>query len=69
MKKRSDSKDFLMIVGSLFGLVSFLHFMRAAFQWPMLIGSFSVPLFWSWYLFATTAFFSFVAFSLVNKAK
>ena len=69
MVKRSGSKDFLMIVGALFGLISFLHLVRAAFQWPMIIGSFSVPIFWSWYLFVATLFFSLVAFSLTKKIK
>lgn len=69
MKKKGNTKEFLLIVGALFGFVAFLHFARALSGWDMVIGSFSVPLFWSWYLFATSAFFAFVSFSLVNKVK
>tara|TARA_Y100000310_G_scaffold335095_2_gene416302 strand:+ start:414 stop:626 length:213 start_codon:yes stop_codon:yes gene_type:complete len=69
VKKRNSNKDFLKIVGSLFAMVAFLHFIRSVYGWGMVIGNFAVPIFWSWYLFFTSAFFSFVAFSLINKVK
>ena len=39
-----DSKSFLRLAGTVFALVALAHLLRIAMGWPVMIGSWSVPI-------------------------
>lgn len=47
-------KNYIIVSGVIFGLVTLAHALRALMQVPVLIGSFEVPVFTSWLVAAVT---------------
>jgi hypothetical protein len=43
-----DQKTFALVAGVIFALVALLHVLRLFMGWPMVIGSWSVPMWLSW---------------------
>ena len=63
----SSIKHYLTISAVLFGLVALAHLARAIAQWPLVIGTWSVPMALSWIAAIVTASLSVWAFSLVRR--
>ena len=43
-----DQKAFLFVAGAIFALVALLHLLRIYMGWPLVIGSWTVPMWLSW---------------------
>jgi hypothetical protein len=43
-----DQKQFSLVAGVIFAIVALLHFLRVALGWQVVIGGFSVPMWFSW---------------------
>jgi hypothetical protein len=43
-----DQKQFSQIAGTVFAIVALLHLLRVALGWQVVIGEFSVPMWFSW---------------------
>jgi hypothetical protein len=56
--------SFLYLVGSIFGFISAIHLIRAIFSWDVMIGTFSLPVSWSYFSAITLFYLSAVAFTL-----
>ena len=64
-----EEYNFLAILGSLFVVISILHFIRIISKWPMMFGSFEIRIWWSYYILLASGFFAFASFRLLNKKK
>jgi len=51
-----DKNKSLLIASVIFGVVGFLHLLRSLFGWEAVIGSFNVPLYFS-YIAVVVAFY------------
>lgn len=58
-------KAYLIISGSIFGIVALGHLCRAVSHWPIRIGTWEAPLWVSWPALAVAATLSIWAFCLV----
>lgn len=43
-----DQKTFALVAGVIFALVALMHVLRLFMGWPLVIGSWSVPMWLSW---------------------
>jgi hypothetical protein len=43
-----DQKQFSLVAGVVFAIVALLHLLRVALGWQVVIGEFSVPMWFSW---------------------
>jgi NADH:ubiquinone oxidoreductase subunit F (NADH-binding) len=43
-----DQKTFALVAGAIFAVVALLHLVRIALGWPVVIGSWTVPIWVSW---------------------
>jgi hypothetical protein len=64
MKKR---KEFLWTLLILISLVAALHLVRAISGWQFIIGSFEVPIWWSYVAFATLSFLGYNLYEYLQK--
>lgn len=53
---------YLIISGTVFGLISLLHLVRVLLGWQFIVGTWDVPMWMSWCAFAATGTLSFWAF-------
>lgn len=60
-------QTFLILVGSVFGVIALLHLFRLLFQWEAVIGGWQVPLWFSWLGIIVAAYLSLVSFWLLKK--
>jgi hypothetical protein len=60
---------FLKIMGAIFALISILHLLRSIFQWPAQIGTFQIPMWFSWIAIVIAALISYTAFQMSVKRK
>lgn len=60
-------RAYLVVSGALFVGVAFVHLLRVVNGWPLLVGSWSVPMWASWGGLIFPGLFSAWAFRLVGK--
>lgn len=61
-------KTYLLVSGTIFGIVALLHLLRLAFGWPAEIAGWSVPGWVSWAALAAAALLAGWAFRLLARA-
>ena len=62
-----SQKVFLAVSGTIFGLIALLHLARLVADWPARIGTFDVPLWFSWVGLAIAGYLAFSAFRLKGR--
>ena len=62
------TRPYLMISGSIFGIVAVLHVLRLINHWPFQLGPWPLPVWASWFALAVSASLSVWAFRLSTKA-
>jgi hypothetical protein len=45
---RMDQKTFSIVAGAIFAVVALVHLLRILMDWPIVIGTWSVPMWVSW---------------------
>jgi hypothetical protein len=61
-------KTYIMITGIIFLVVAVLHFARIIFNWQILIGGLTIPLWISWAGFVVAGILACLGFKLSKKA-
>ena len=61
------TKAYLIITGSLFGIIAVLHLVRLIYQWPMQVGTMNIPIIASCAGLLIAAILFIWAFLLVRK--
>jgi hypothetical protein len=61
-------KAYLLVAASIFSLVCLLHLARIVFGWPLVIGSWSVPMWLSWVGLIVTGALAYFGFSLATQS-
>ena len=62
------ARAYLVISGSIFGIVAILHALRLINQWPLQLGPWSAPMWGSWVGVIATVILCLWAFRLSAKA-
>ncbi|MBI2654773.1 hypothetical protein HYX02_08280 [Candidatus Woesearchaeota archaeon] len=62
-----DKNRSLMLAAVVFGLVAFLHLLRAIFSWPARIADFDVPLWLSYVAVVVAGYLSWLMYSASKK--
>lgn len=60
---------YLMISGSIFGLVALVHLLRLVNHWPFQLGPWPLPVWVSWFGAVVAACLCLWAFRLLSKAQ
>jgi hypothetical protein len=63
-----SSKKFLRLAGTIFALVALAHLLRIAMGWPVMIGTWSIPLWISWIALIGAGALSFLGLRLARSA-
>lgn len=61
-----DKNQSLMLASVIFGVIAALHLLRSIFSWPASIGSFNVPLYFSYIAVAVAGY---LAWHMYNAGK
>ncbi len=64
--KAMNQKTFSTVVGAIFSVIAILHLLRAVLGWNAVIGTFSVPMWFSWVAAVAAAFLAYSAFKLAK---
>lgn len=64
--KTMDRKTFSTVAGVIFAVVAVLHLLRAVLGWQVVIGGFTVPMWFSWAAIVGAAFLAYSAFKLAK---
>ena len=62
-----DQRTFALVAGAIFALVALLHFLRIFMGWPVLIGSWTVPMWVSWIAFVAAGALSYFGSRLTAR--
>ncbi len=65
--KKEGKRDFHKIIAVLFIIVGVLHLTRAVMEWPMIIGTYSVPLWISYITGGLLLILSYVSFKILQN--
>lgn len=57
----------LMLASVVFGIIALLHFLRSIFSWPASIGTFNVPVWFSYIAVIVAGYLSWQMFSAGKK--
>ena len=63
-----DRKTFLLAAGVIFAVVALVHLLRIAMDWPIMIGSWTVPMWVSWIGLAVAGTLSFFGLRLAARS-
>jgi len=63
-----DEKTFSIVAGIIFALVALLHLVRIYMGWPVVIGSWSVPMWLSWVALVVAGGLAFFGLSLARSS-
>ena len=61
-------RSFLLIAGTVFGIVALAHLIRVFFGFDLIIGTWEVPLWLSWTATVATAFLSYISFRIASRS-
>jgi hypothetical protein len=61
-------KAYLLVAASIFSLVCLLHLARIVFGWPLVIGSWIVPMWLSWVGLIVSGALAYCGFSLATQS-
>jgi hypothetical protein len=67
--KKMSSKNFLMVSGCIFGVVSLMHMLRILNHWVFILGTWNFPYWVSWVAVFVAAYLSYQAFLLAGAIK
>ncbi len=62
-----DSKTYLHVTKTIFGIIALLHFLRIIFGWGAVIGSLVIPLWLSILAFVVVGYLSYSGYKLSKK--
>jgi hypothetical protein len=62
-----DQKTFTAIASAIFAVVALVQILRIYFGWPVVIGGWSVPMWFSWIAFVVAGGMSYFGMSLVRR--
>lgn len=60
-------RNLLGAAGVIFAIVALVHLMRLAFGWNLILGTFAVPLWLSWFGFFITAYLSYTSLHFARR--
>ena len=63
-----DQKTFSVVAGAIFALVALLHLVRIYMGWPVVIGSWTVPMWVSWIGLIVAGALSYLGPSLAARS-
>ena len=61
------TKTYLIVTGIIFAIIAVLHLLRLIYQWPAVIGAFSMPMWLSCAALLVASFLFVWAFILLRK--
>ncbi|MBI2137588.1 hypothetical protein HYU12_03655 [Candidatus Woesearchaeota archaeon] len=61
-----SQKGFSLVAGIIFLVIAVLHLLRAVLGWSAVIGSFNVPVWFSWIAVFAAAFLAYSGFKLAK---
>ena len=64
--KAMNQKTFSTVVGVIFAVIAVLHLLRAVLGWNAVVGSFTVPMWFSWIALVMAGFLAYSAFKLAK---
>ncbi len=64
-----DEKTFSIVAGIIFALVALLHLVRIYMGWPVVIGSWSVPMWVSWIALVVAGGLAFFGLSVARSSR
>lgn len=64
-----NSKDYFLVSGVIFGVVAFMHLFRAVNHTVLIMGSWHVPMLFSWLAIIGAGFLSYQGFLLAGVIK
>jgi len=56
----------LMVASAIFGLIALLHLLRSVFSWPAVIGTFNVPV---WFSYVAVVVAGYLSWQMYNAGK
>ena len=62
-----DQNKSLKIASVVFGIIAFVHFLRSIFGWPASIGTFSVPVYFSYIAVIVAGYLSWLMYNAGRK--
>jgi hypothetical protein len=62
-----DKNKLLLIASIIFGIIGFLHLLRSLFSWQLVIGNFSVPLYFSYVAVIVAGYLSWNMYNASKK--
>ena len=60
-------KDFALIAGMIFLLISVLHSLRIMYSWPAMIGDMEVPMWASWVAIGVALYLAYIGIKIGKK--
>jgi len=58
-----DKNRYLMLASVIFGLIALMHLLRSVFIWPASIGTFNIPVYFSYFGVLAAGVLSWVMYS------
>lgn len=62
-----NQKSYLVVSGTIFGIIAVLHLLRGIYGWPAQIGAFAVPTWASWVALLIAGYLAICALALLKK--
>ena len=62
-----SQKTYIGVSGAIFGIIAFLHLLRAIYGWPAQIGTLEVPTWVSWLSLIVAGYLAISAFTVLRK--
>ena len=62
-----DKNKSLKLASVVFGIIAFVHLLRSIFSWPALIGTFSVPVYFSYIAVIVAGYLSWLMYNAGRK--
>jgi hypothetical protein len=67
-QKNLDQKTFVLLAGVVFAIVALAHLLRIFMGWPVVIDTWTVPMWLSWIALAIAGGLGFFGLSLVSRS-
>ena len=64
-----DKNKLLLVASIIFGIIGFLQLLRSIFGWEVVIGNFSVPVYFSYIVVVVAAYLSFSMYKASTMKK
>ena len=67
-RKNMDQKTFVLLAGVVFAIVALAHLLRIFMGWPIVIDTWTVPMWLSWIALVIAGGLGFFGLSLVSRS-